>query len=73
MAFQRVRERGIFVVQISEVRAVDGKAGKDARGNRREKMAGVGERVRIGLMERDYFVAAGRVGDDPIGSADLIR
>ena len=35
-------------------------------------MSRVGQRVRIGLMKWDDFVATGRVGDDAIGTADLV-
>ncbi len=34
MAFQRVRQRSVTVVEIPEIRAINGGAGKDTRRNR---------------------------------------
>jgi hypothetical protein len=35
MAFQRVRERGVTVVEVSKIRAIDGGARENTSGNGR--------------------------------------
>ena len=63
------------VIEIEEVGAVKKRgARKDASRHVGEHMTGVTrERVRVWQEQRNDLVAPNGVGDDPKGSADLIR
>jgi hypothetical protein len=72
VAFERVRERDVAVIEVAEIRAVNGLAREDASGNRGEHMAGVRERRGIRGVQRDNLVAAGRVRCNTEGATDLV-
>jgi hypothetical protein len=72
MAFQRVRQRSVTVVEIPEIRAINGGTGNDTRRDRRQHMTRVGERSRIGQVHGHKFVAASGVGKNAIWATNLI-
>ena len=64
----------MVLIEISEVGVVNWGARKDASSRHRgEQVTRVGERVRVWQVQRNDLVATVGVGDDPKGSADLIR
>jgi hypothetical protein len=70
--FQGVGERGVTVIEIAEVRAVDRGARKDTGRNRREHVTRIRKRVGIRWMQGDDLIAAGRFRHDSEGATDLI-
>jgi hypothetical protein len=73
VAFQRVGQQSMATVEAAEVRAVDWKARKDARGNRRQHVARAGKRIGIGWVHRCNFATASRMGEDTTWATDLVR
>jgi hypothetical protein len=73
VAFQRVGQRSMAMVEAAEVRAVNRRARKDARGDGQQHVARVGKRIGIGWVHRHNFVTAGGMGEDTTWATALVR
>jgi hypothetical protein len=71
MTFQGVGQWGVAVIQVAEVRAVDGVTGKDAGGSGREKVGRVRQRFGIRAVHGDNLITTSGVSNGAEGTADL--
>lgn len=58
VALQRIRERGVAVIEVAEIWAVNRGAWEDTRWNRRQHMARVGQRIGVRGMHGDNLITA---------------
>jgi hypothetical protein len=73
VSFQRIGKRGMTMIEVSEVWAVNRRAGKNASGNRRKHVAGITDWVGVGLVHRNDLVAAAGMREDTKRATNLIR